>query len=594
MAIPAITLWADSSRGLFATGWQYNTTAAQLKLKQGDTLGVELHWVETSSGVMKEVLWPASVNITLAIGLIDSAPTGGSYSLSYGTAHTASIAFDATATTIQAALNAIPAIASEGGVVVVKSGTTYRIIWNDAGVVAYSIGVYENDMLPTSSIGIGVARTGSALVSQVYQIHIKQAPVAACVAWTDQDSPAITITQTHAPAYSGDFRVWRLVISPAPQGGTFRLSKVVNGQTYWTAPIEIDGLAAPFIANATGLTVSRISNFEFELSQLQIDPDPTVNISALGADSSGIIGFSSKFGELNLNSLDVEYLLLGANSKDATIELEVEQGGKRQTIVQSAITIVNDLIDTDSYTLVEWGDVIPADSVVRFDTPQALTNGQKSQARTNIGAIDTSALTAYSVKDIELEGRIGNLEVSIPSVNVSAANAPTALNPFSTAADTAVKADIVHTHDMFDINGLDVAINAKADVSHVHLIADVSGLATELSDLTSNKADLTHTHIIANVLGLQGALDNKSDITHTHPGLITGSIGDALTAGESPSTSNAFVTVSAMETYAMPSVLPISSNDSGFSNGGFDTAHYPFEIAVTIFGTVYKIPARIS
>ena len=129
-----------------------------------------------------------------------------------------------------------------------------------------------------------------------------------------------------------------------------------------------------------------------------------------------------------MNSLDVELLLGGGASGAAVLEIEVELDGKRQTLVQNAVTVYNDLIDTDSYTLQEWGDVIPADSVVRYDTAQSLTSGQQTQARANIGAIAAASLTAYTTKDNELEARIASLESISPTTDdlaaVAGANAP--------------------------------------------------------------------------------------------------------------------------------------------------------------------------
>jgi len=72
----------------------------------------------------------------------------------------------------------------------------------------------------------------------------------------------------------------------------------------------------------------------------------------------------------------------------------------------------------------------------------------------------------------------------------------------------ALKADLVHTHIIADVTGLQAALDGKAATVHTHAISDVTGLQTALD----GKADVTHTHIIADVTGLQTALDAKAPL----------------------------------------------------------------------------------
>jgi hypothetical protein len=552
MPTPTLTLWADANNNVFARGYQINQNLANLALRQGDTLGVELHWIESGGNIAlhKEIVWDESINITLAIGVLDSAPTGGTFKLTYGSATTSALSYTATASEVQTALNALAPITSEGGVVVSKTATTYRIVWNDEGVPSHSIVVGENDLIPTSSIGIGTARAGSVSVSQITQLHIKQAPVAVCTSWANQESPTISVVETSAPAYSGDYRIWRLSISPSPKGGTFRLAKTINGSQVWCSPISITNISANSVAIATGLNVTQISSYEFEITQTQVSGDTLVNVSAITADDAGLIGYSAKFGYLNLNSLDVDLLLVGKSSVSAVCEIEVELDGKRQTLVQSPVTIYNDLIDTDSYSIVEWGSLVPADSVVRYDTPQTLTAPQKAQVLTNIGAIGTASLAPFTAKDNELEGRIANIETVSLSSDISdalnGASSPTSSNVFVTSTDLATKANTSHTHTIANITGLQTELDGKIGIGVSVPISDVTGLQSQLDNLNSGKANTTHYHL-------------TSDITGFNNGVVS-----AL----SLSTANTTQTT-------------------------IDTTIYPLEVSITIGGVVYKIPARI-
>ena len=90
MTIPALirsplVLWANSSSNQLQDEWQSNGNLDSVRLTQGDTVAVELHWlknVATTGLIHDEVAWPAAANITLAIGLIDAAPEAGVFALS--------------------------------------------------------------------------------------------------------------------------------------------------------------------------------------------------------------------------------------------------------------------------------------------------------------------------------------------------------------------------------------------------------------------------------------------------------------------------------------------------------------------------------
>lgn len=579
MPSPALTLWIDASRSTLVSDWQSTIDAPTTNLRQGDNIGIELHWVKRASStasIMDEVQWPATGNITVAVGVLDAVPTSGTFALSYDGDVTDDIVADATAQQVQDAVNALPSIITDGGVTVAKIGTTYRLTWNTAGVPSSTLTVGANDLNPTSTASIGSARTGSLSAKQVYQLHIKQAPVAVQTVWVDQDEPDITVEETHAPAYSGDYRVWRVKIAPNPKGGSFRLGGMVNGTVSWTQPITATNLTATKLATITNINVTQISAFEFELSQVQVTGGNDTNITTFLVDGTGLIGFSSKYGVLSLNTLEVEMLLNGAKSVNAYLEVEVELDGARQTLVQTPCVITNDLIDTDAYELVEWGQVMPVDSVVRFDTSQALTAPQKTQARTNIGALGSADLTAYGNKDTELETRINTLENASLTTNqkaaITGASSPSSTNVFVVASQITGFASASHTHAISAVTNLQTALdtltNGKSNTGHTHPQSDITSLVSDLATITSNVA-------------------GKASTTHTHATLPTQLQKDALEGATAPSSANPFVTAS--QTIAVPTT---QANASGYTTGSFDSTYYPNEIVIVVNGVSYAIPAR--
>ena len=228
MPSPALTLWIDMTSGKFLSGWQSISYAQKPILKQGDTIGVELHIIKNYlGGSFAEYEFSPSTAVTLAVGRIDEAPLSGTFKLNYGGDVTSALNYNATSAEVQSALNALASVTAEGGVTVTKTSNSFRIVWNVANVTANILASSFNELYPTSSIGINKVKTGSSILGQkqIYQVHIKQAPVANITSFVNQDAPVVTISQIHAPAFTGDTKVWRVSISPQPKAGSFLIGR---------------------------------------------------------------------------------------------------------------------------------------------------------------------------------------------------------------------------------------------------------------------------------------------------------------------------------------------------------------------------------
>lgn len=576
MPSPSLTLWIDIATGKLLSGWQSISFAPTPVLKQGDTIGVELHLIKNfNGGSFTEYEFSPSTAVTLAIGKVDEAPTSGTYKLTYGADTTSAISASASATDVQTALNALASITAEGGVTVTKVSNSFRIVWNTASVTANDLSYSSNELYPTSSIGINKTKTGSVSQKQIYQVHVKQSPVANITSFVNQDQPVISVNQIHAPAFTGDVKVWRISILPQPRSGSFLIGFMNGLNEYTTNSIDVNASSDNL---RTILSSAYDANWNVVKSGLnQWDISTAENgVFNVTVSDGGVIGFSSKYGVLNLNTAELEDLLAGETSVDAIMEVQLETDGTKTTVIQQQVTILNDLIDDASYTIVQWGSYLPADSVVRFDTAQSLSNAEKTQAKANIGVVDvdTSSLVA---KDIELEGRIGDLEAVELTPNQFAAidgsNLPSASNVLITesalATEIATKADTIHTHTISDVDGLTLELGDKSDVGHTHIITDIVGLSTALSD----KADTTTVNT---------ALLGKSNTDHTHTEFTTLDITSGITISNG-SVGDPWGTASVIEevgVHVNPALIP-------------PTGVYPYEIPIKINGVTYLIPARI-
>lgn len=397
MANPYLILWFDPSLNRLYTGWNQNTPANQPILKQGDNIGVELHWVKAGSAnyPMQEVVFPPAADITLAVGRLDTEPTSGTFKLTYGANTTANLAYDITATDLQTALNGLASITAEGGVVVNKTGSVFRIVWNNASATVNNLSADVNNLSPTSDSQVVVARAGSATDRQIILLSLKQAPMAACTTFTPTPAPAITVESIFT-------NTWRVSISPNPKTGSFTLTQLVGTTSTTTDPIPYNATATQvqeeLNAVLDGYFVIRSGEFSWDITA----PSSVVNLTA----TSALVGYSSMYGVLSMNTAEVEEFLAGAESGEATLEVQADISGEIQTLIQATVTVINDLISTSAFTLVELGDVMPVDSVVRWDTPQVIPAGGQTQARSNIGAAAASDIAALQAEDIVLQGEI--------------------------------------------------------------------------------------------------------------------------------------------------------------------------------------------
>jgi hypothetical protein len=642
-----LSLWVNSDTNQLASGWQSSSQAQPPVFKQGDTVGLELHWVRnanTQGLAMEEVEWTPSAGITLAIGRIEAPPTFGTFTLAYAGDETPALQFDAASNDVEDALNALPSIVAVGGVTASKQGNSYRIVFNDAGVLAATLNYEENDLFPASSIGVTLARAGTASVRAIYQVAIKQSPVAYTETFVDQESATPTISVIKTSAFAGDTKIWRLSVYPYPKDGTMVIGWTDNGVTKTTQTFlsTITGTELQEVMNLVDpdeeyWTVKKVGiySWDFSTSATTI-ASPTVN-------GAGLLSFSAKYCELSLNTVEVENLLNGTARANAFLEIETLIDGVRQTLLQTGIVFVNDIIDEADYTIVSRSEVMPVDSVVRHDTAQTLTTGQKTQARQNISAVGDSDIVALQATIDAIDNRLSSSEGVMLTTDeyaaITGATTPTGANPFVTG--TALSTELTgysqtgHTHIIGDVVGLETALNGKASSTHTHTTTDIinftEGVNAIVSPAVAGKADLVHTHSIADVTGLQTnlnslstAIDDKANINHGHPqsgitglvsdlGLITTNIGflqtevaslqlvaptqdekDAITSSEAPTALNPFVTDSAMVGFRDSTICEVNQTvGSNLSGHGTIETHYPEEIQVTIQGVVYAIPARI-
>lgn len=344
MANESEILWVDVENNVLLAGWEANTTATIPVFKQGDNIKVEIHFVKrvsTQRGIFFEEVPTSGSSFKLAVGNPDTLPNGGFWTLSFGS-ESADFLYNATAASVQTALNAFTNITALGGVIVekVNGETTYRISFNEKVALPYFFSGDPTNLLPSSTVIADEIKVGSATTKGVWHIKSVQVPIAYQSSWTSQSSAAITTTALQ-------LGTTRVKIAPAPKDGTFSLT---IGTTS-TAPISVFATDFDVQAAISDAVDTATATFEVKKSGSFIwDVSQTGgNLLLVTADGAGLISFDAVVGELNFNNYETDSLLAGATTKNTTLEIEMTTGATVATVLQTRCTIVANLIGENVY-----------------------------------------------------------------------------------------------------------------------------------------------------------------------------------------------------------------------------------------------------
>lgn len=351
-----ITLWINTETNSLLPNWNSFGSSVIPPIKQGDSVKFEIHWVKSdlSGQFMEEVpLHPSSV-IKLAVGTANAVPTEGFFIYNFE-GDTVEIPFDATDVEAESLINALPSIISAGGVSVsLVNKKTFRIVFNEFGSRSLST-CDSTGLRPSTNIYVHRINAGSVSSKEVQHLRPKVIPVAYSESFVNTDAPTITITEINSITS-------RISISTSPKFGTFSISNGTKTtgalSVNSSASTVLNALVSSTISNSTRVySVAKSGDYSWDIYRT------SGSAETLTVTTSGIIGFSSKNGIVNFNTLEVEDLLGGESSVQATLEVEYSYDGSRQTIYQGGVTIVNDLIEVENY------EPSPFPSLIMTDAP---------------------------------------------------------------------------------------------------------------------------------------------------------------------------------------------------------------------------------
>jgi hypothetical protein len=362
--------------------------------------------------------------------------------------------YNATTTQVAAALNALTAVSSAGGVSVSKTGAGYTITWNTYGLKP-TIGIGSDTLTPSSYESISLVQTGSANHRQIVFVELRQNPIALSTTWTPLPNPSIT--STLIKAWDGVSVIWRVTIYPQPKAGTMTLSYGTK-----TATLDVSSSATD-IANALEAQVFATGRFQWDVALAE---DSTLNVSG------NLIGYNGYSGTINFATAECHQFLAGDESRATTIEVSISVNDERFTLIQTGCEIFADVVSDGVISPLTLGVALSVQVAnarfVRRDIDQAPDAATQDVIWQNLG--------------VETLG-------SDVSSAINGADSPSAANPFATISDIPTVTSAVWgqiTGDIENQSDLDYALtsldNLKYDKSNPAGFitqADVAGFATQ-------------------------------------------------------------------------------------------------------------------
>ena len=498
-----LKLFVDFAGNQLLTGVNANPSGYRPRFVLGDTLTVDLHLVELTRNtdfpaveISTDDLAGASSTATLAVGSLETVPTSGTFSLTYGANTTSPLSYNATAAQVSTALNALAAVGSAGGVAVSQVGEGYRIAFNSAGVRT-AISATTSALVPKASAIVVESTVGTVSAPSVQVVRLRVNPVALLNSWTSVPSASATLSNVRT--WDGVNSTVRLTIAEAV-GGTFTLGFTKAGpSTVYSAPLLPYDLTASDLLNAlqswgdfsaTGaVSVRQIAASVFDITST-VPPEAGSPVDGWAVDGSGLSSSVGLRGTLSLATVEAETTLDGADSVGVILEVQVSAaGGAARTVLQISASLVEDLIEGATCVPVEGDTCLGSAEAAEIYATKAEAPTANELAALHAAGSPSASNPIATLADIASGG------LAIPAntrLALLAAASPNAGNPILTRSE----GESLFLDESENLADLPSPATARANLglgsAAEHAAGDFAQVANNLSDLASASAARTN------------------------------------------------------------------------------------------------------
>lgn len=332
-----INLDAETPAQALVTGFDEDAQAAAPVFYRDETYACRFHFGrknpnKTSSRALVYVPTSGISTLKVAAGIVDAAPTGGTFTLTGGTGGTTSaLNYNASAATVETAVRA--SLTGFGSATVTgNAGGPYTIDRGTTGAASDITGTATSLTPDGSTVVIVNTQNGSATLNEKWQVKLLKAyPLLRSSGWTTPNtvSVAATVIQSgsgtankvysitwNTDAYDGN--VWLTVT--AKTGGAETVGPIPHNAT----PAELIAIFAQhsvLVSTDVAITKSGAGSYEVTFIGTQINSNtPTI------ATSSNNLKIPDYFqGTLSAATAGVDDILAGATSATVTFEVELEE-----------------------------------------------------------------------------------------------------------------------------------------------------------------------------------------------------------------------------------------------------------------------------
>ena len=370
MSVYTLNVDVDNKKLLPAkSGGSYSVPSFALS----DTVELRLSFLRQNNGVLNYIDY-SSDSIKVAVGATAATPSDGEFKLTWNGATSSAISYNATTSQIQTALATVVS-----NTVTALSGVSYGwlVTMTTPGIFTGTTAGLGGDaftLYPNSSVLIGTDRAAASGVQMRQTVRLVQQPAAYSDSFTNsQTTGGATLTQVQSgtatqsaiyalkvdnDVYSGQYT---LVFGNQAVGLPFNatdsqiqdelskltgIGKFLDNNSVTRANVEVDGVNGNF-----GITfVGNLSN--------------TNITSAFSVNDSALIRPPFKMGVLTLNTSALGNILRTSPSTELFFEIEVVQGGNRNTVFSEAVTI-------DGNPIIVSGSAVPADQASYYTKAEA-------------------------------------------------------------------------------------------------------------------------------------------------------------------------------------------------------------------------------
>jgi hypothetical protein len=409
MALPnTLKLFIDPKSNVAYPAFDSGTTISNPSFYLGDTTNLELYLIDNSTAERKFIDFPAGSTIKCAVGDIDTPPSAGTFTLTFGANTTSALAYNISAADLQTALNALASVTSAGGVTVSLIGNNYSISFNSVGART-DITANGAGLVPLSAASITILQQGTSSLPEIALLHLQTLVAGYTNSFTAGTSPSVAVSTLSNWGTGGLQVTYKLTLTNV-NNGTFSLTYdyagTFNTQTTSQIPYNVSASELEEILNTdiSNLTATVSKNVNFVGQQYYITfrglTSNYAPASVLGCDISGIGTNPGVVGDLALNTTGAIALLGGSTAVQTSLAVQITNSGKTQTVYQTPCVLYATVIDEgiiaptglDTYVTLSAADsrYMLSSAVSGFTFPDSST--QASAAYTK-AYVDSNLLT---------------------------------------------------------------------------------------------------------------------------------------------------------------------------------------------------------